>query len=85
MKFKTLVTVAALSLAMMACSKVNKENYDQLEMGMEYSEITAIIGNPDDCSETLGTKRCTWGDDAKNIKVSFIADKAIAFTNDGVK
>ena len=84
MKFKTLVTVTALSLALMACSKINKANYDQLEMGMAYSEITAIIGSPDDCSETLGTKHCTWGDDAKNITVSFIADKAITFSNQGV-
>lgn len=85
MKLNTLVTVTALSLILIACSKINRDNYEQLKMGMGYSEITAIIGSPDECSETLGTKHCTWGDDAKNIQVSFIADKAITFSNDGVK
>lgn len=85
MKAKTLLSIAAISLTLAACSKVSKENYDNLKMGMEYTEVTGIIGDPDKCSETLGTKSCVWGDDAKNIKVSFMGDKAIAYTNDGLK
>jgi len=67
------------------CSKVNKENYDKLKMGMEYSEVTALLGNPDNCSESMGTKSCTWGDKSKNIMVDFIADKTVLFSNTDIK
>lgn len=84
MKIKSLFLVAATTLALVGCGKVNKENYDKLSVGMEYSEVTNVMGSPDECKETLGTKRCTWGDDAKHIKVSFIADKATLFSNKGL-
>lgn len=85
MKNKHLLLVAATALALVGCGKVNKENYDKLSVGMDYEEVTGVIGDPENCSETLGTKRCTWGDDSKNIKVSFIANKATLFSNDGLK
>ena len=84
MKIKSLLTIVTMSLALVGCSKVNKENYEKLTVGMEYNKVTEVVGDPDNCKETLGTKRCTWGDDSKNIKVSFIADKAILFSNSGI-
>ncbi|MFT5164740.1 MAG: hypothetical protein ACI9FJ_003349 [Alteromonadaceae bacterium] len=84
MKIKSLLTMALMSLALVACSKVNKENYEALGIGMEYAEITAAIGDPESCSETLGTKSCIWGDEAKHIKATFIVDKAITFSNNGL-
>jgi hypothetical protein len=67
------------------CSKINKENYDKLEMGMEYSEVTALLGNPDSCTESMGAKSCTWGNEAKNIKVNFLADTTMVFSSTGIK
>ena len=67
------------------CSKVTKENYDQLEMGMEYNEVTALLGNPDSCTESMGAKSCIWGNEAKNIKVNFLADKTVVFSSTDVK
>ena len=85
MKFKSISSAIALSVLLAGCgSSLTKENYEKLSVGMDYTEVTAVIGDPDNCSETLGTKRCTWGDDSKNIKVSFIADKATLFSNNGL-
>ena len=67
------------------CSKVTKENYDKLEMGMEYSEVTTLLGNPDSCTESMGVKSCTWGNEAKNIKVSFLADTTMVFSSTDIK
>jgi hypothetical protein len=67
------------------CSKVTQENYDKLKMGMEYSEVTALLGNPDNCEESMGAKSCIWGNETKNIKVSFLADKTMVFSSTGIK
>lgn len=87
MKFKALLktlSIAALSLTLSACGKVNKENYDKLSVGMEFTEVTNLIGSADNCETTLGVKSCTWGDENKYIKVSFAFDKATVFSNKGL-
>jgi len=70
-----------LLISAVGCSKVSKENFDKLKVGMGYEEVTNILGSPGSCSETLGTKSCFWGSEKKQIKVSFIASKAVAFSN----
>ena len=70
---------------MTGCSNVNKENYDKLKMGMTYTEVTDILGTPDNCSETMGAKNCLWGDDEVNIKVKFVVDKVVWMSNAGLK
>ena len=73
-----------LTLAMgpVGCSKVNKENYDQLKVGMGYDQVVELIGKPDTCEESvLGTKRCVWTDSAKQIKINFVADKAMLMSS----
>ncbi len=61
----------------MGCSKVTRENYDKIEMGMEYTQVIALIGEPDSCDAALGTKNCIWGNDAKNITVKFVGDNVV--------
>lgn len=81
---KVLVVLSVLALT--ACSKLSNENYDKLEMGMSLAEVEAVIGSPDNCSETLGTKSCLWGEEKGTyIKVSFVADNAATFSNNGLK
>jgi hypothetical protein len=81
-----LFAVLLASLGLAACSKLNMENYEQLELGMEMGEVEGLIGTATDCSETLGTQSCYWGaKDAANIQVNFIAGKAITFSHDGLK
>jgi hypothetical protein len=74
-----------LSLLFFAgCSKVTKENYDKLKIGMDYGKVITILGEADDCSSALGTKSCIWGNDAKNIKIKFVAGKLIFFSKEGL-
>ena len=67
------------------CSKITKENYDKLEIGMEYSEVITLLGKPDNCADTMGAKSCIWGNEAKNIRISFLAEKSVIFSSVGIK
>jgi hypothetical protein len=81
-----LIAVVCGALALSACSKLTKENYDKLEMGMSQQEVEAVIGSADNCSKTMGTLACTWGDEnAKHVKIVFMGDKAITFNYDGLQ
>jgi hypothetical protein len=51
---------------------------------MAYEEVVDILGSPGSCSESLGTKSCVRGGGKSQLKVSFIASKAIAFSNKGL-
>ena len=83
---KKLAVIAVSGLLLAACSKLNKANYDMLEMGMSQDEVKAVIGEPANCSETLGTTSCLWGDEEGTyVKVTFIADNAVTFSNNGLK
>jgi hypothetical protein len=79
------VVLAFFFMTVLGCSKVSKENYDKLKVGMAYEEVVNIIGSPDSSSETFGTKTCLWGSGKKRIKVSFIGSKAVAFSSKGLR
>lgn len=85
MKLKTIALIVGI-FALSACSKLSKENYDRLEMGMSQEEVESIIGTADNCGKTMGTMACTWGDeDSSFIKIMFMADKAVTFNYSGLK
>jgi hypothetical protein len=85
MKAKLLLTMVAV-FALAGCSKLTKENYELLEMGMSQQEVEAIIGGADNCGNMMGTTACTWGEEGdKFIKVVFMGDKAVTFSYDGLK
>ena len=44
------------ALVLTGCSKLNKENYDKLKMGMSKDEVSSVIGAADNCSKTMGGK-----------------------------
>ena len=72
-----LAVVLVCTALFWGCSKVTRENYDRIEMGMTYDQVVEIIGGPDSCDASMGTKRCVWGDEKKNIKIGFVADKVV--------
>ena len=37
-----------------ACSKVTAENYAKVKTGMEYKDVTGILGNPASCDDVVG-------------------------------
>jgi len=80
------IVILAVSLFLVGCSPLNMENYEQLKVGMDYQEVTAIIGSPESCSEKLATRSCIWGDEkSAYIKASFIKESAILFSHKGLK
>lgn len=71
-------------LLLTACSKVTQENYNQLKSGMSQVEAEGLLGSADMCTETLGTKTCTWGNDRKNITINFVGDNVLVISNKGL-
>ena len=77
-RIKNLMAVILLfCVIFLGCSKLNRENYGKIEVGMNYEQVVGIIGSPDKCDAALGVKNCVWGNDQKNITVKFVADKVI--------
>ena len=78
--------IVALSffIVLIGCSKLNKENYDKIKVGMNYQQVVGIIRAPDRCDAALGAKSYIWGDDQKNIKIKFVSDKVILPTMKGI-
>ena len=77
-------TLAAMVLFGAGCSKLTKQNYDKLKVGMEFKEVMGILGNTPSCDGAMGAKSCTWGDGQKNITVRFVADKVVFMTCKGI-
>ena len=70
---------------MAGCSKLTMDNYTKVKTGLEYSQVVAIIGKPDSCSEALFVKSCIWGNEQKNITVNFVSDKVMLTTCRNIK
>lgn len=83
---KKVLLIAVTALLLSACSKLTKDNYDLLEIGMSEEEVQAVIGAPDNCSETMGARSCIWGkEQGSYIKITFLGDNATTFSNNGLK
>ncbi|MDC9566109.1 MULTISPECIES: DUF3862 domain-containing protein [unclassified Pseudoalteromonas] len=79
---KLLIIAATLSLA--ACSKVSLENYEKIEVGMDKSEVEAILGSADNCVEKTLHTNCVWGDESKNIEITLVSDKVTIYSKHGI-
>lgn len=72
-------------LAIAGCSKVNKENYDKIKIGMSYEEVVGVLGKPDTCEEpVLKTKSCMWGSSDEQIKIKFVVDTVAWRSSKGI-
>ena len=78
-KIKRLIKVAVMALLLpivfLGCSKVNRENYDKIKVGMDYQQVVSIIGEPHECDGAMGVRSCVWGSENKNITITFMGDK----------
>lgn len=83
-KISSLGFMFGLLALLAACSKITQDNYDKLQTGMTYEQVQGVLGQPSSCSDVLGVKNCTWGDAKRHIDVSFLGDKALAFSADGL-
>jgi hypothetical protein len=79
MKNTLLRALVALCLlaGLSACSPLTLENYEKLKVGMSYEEVKGILGKPDQCSELLVVRQCTWGNDKTGISANFMAEKLV--------
>jgi outer membrane protein assembly factor BamE (lipoprotein component of BamABCDE complex) len=86
MNIRNMLLAASATLFLLAgCSKVTAENYAKVKTGMEFKEVTGILGNPDRCNDTVGFKSCTWGDANSNITVRFAGDKVILYSAENIR
>lgn len=72
-------------LIFMGCSKVSKANYDKIQVGMTYTQVTDILGKATKCDSLAGMSDCMWGDEKHSIKVKFVADKVMFMHAIGVE
>jgi hypothetical protein len=81
-----LIALIAVSVLLLVagCSKVSKENYDKISMGMNYDEVISILGDADECSGAVGVENCTWGGGDKQIKINFVGKKVVLFSAEGL-
>lgn len=84
MKIK-LITLSIVLLSLVGCSKINKENYQAIESGMDYSEVEVLLGAPTECQEAIGLKQCKWGTEQRFIDIKFVADKVTYHSMKGLR
>ena len=79
------VLAGMVLLLLSACSRVTQESYDKLSMGLKYSKVVEILGEPDSCNELMKIKHCVWGDPSDDggpsISVNFVGDDVALFSN----
>ena len=78
-------TALAMATLVGACSKLTVENYDRLQAGMTLSEVRQLLGDPASCDEVVGLRKCIWGDERRQITVSFAADRLLLRSASGIK
>jgi len=79
------ILLLGLALVILSCSKLTLENYNKIEVGMKYDEVTQLIGQPDHCDDVMGARSCEWGDEKRSIHVSFLADQVMLFSSNNLK
>jgi hypothetical protein len=84
MKAKSILS-AGLLLALLGCSKLTLENYSKIEVGMDYDEVTRLIGPPAKCDDVMGVRNCSWGDEQRSANVTFAGNKVLLFSSSKLK
>lgn len=74
-----------LLVALLGCSRLSVENYNQIAVGMPYDEVVQLIGKPDKCDDLMGLRSCTWGDESRSVHVSFAGGKVLLFASNNLK
>jgi hypothetical protein len=79
-----LIICLAPTFILLGCSKTTQENYNKLEIGMDYNEVLKILGKPDHCESVLSMKNCIWEESSKSITIKIIADKVVFLSSHGI-
>jgi len=85
MSLRSLVLLAGC-LLLVACNKVNQENFSKLRTGMSKAEVEQLLGAPAECAGALGFTSCSWGaEQGPLISIQFANDKVLVFSGKGLK
>ncbi|MEF9672447.1 outer membrane protein assembly factor BamE [Pseudomonas sp. MWU13-2100] len=79
------LALMSFCVLLVACSKVNQENYSKISAGMAKADVEKLLGSPSDCSGALGMSSCTWGNKNSFISVQYAGDKVLMFSGQGLK
>ena len=88
---RTILVLAALMLTTTGCSNLTQESYTKLKVGMTYSEVTAILGDPTSCDDVLGLMSCQWGDGNlwgdgnRHVTVRFAGEKVLLYSAENIR
>jgi hypothetical protein len=85
MKVRTVVAMSLMLVMMLGCSKLTIENYNRITAGMNYDEVTRLLGKPDACDDVIGVRSCRWGDEARSVHVSFVAGKVLLYSSSNLQ
>ncbi|MGI9278800.1 MAG: hypothetical protein ACR2PX_04115 [Endozoicomonas sp.] len=81
---KKLIVMAGLVVAA-GCAHVNQNAFQQLDVGMSIERVEGILGKPESCSNELGNRECIWRDGDREVRVSYINNKAVVFSSNGLQ
>ncbi|RUO34464.1 hypothetical protein [Aliidiomarina soli] len=78
--------MVVLPLLLVACGnpKVTRTNYNLLDVGMHYSEVKHMLGEPDWCDDFDRPNECRWGSEDKYIEVNFAARRVVNTSSAGL-
>ena len=78
--------VILIPILVIACGnpKITRSNYNMIDIGMRYSEVEHMLGKPDWCDNYQRPNECRWGDDRKNIEVTFVARRVVNTRSTGL-
>ena len=80
-----LMVMLLIAASLVGCkSRINQENYNQIELGMQYETVVDLLGEPDNCDSALMANNCTWGNEEKYINVKFVDGQVILFGSNGL-
>ena len=68
---------ACLMLALLGCSKLTMENYTKIKVGMQYEQVTQLIGKRVD---VMSIRKCSWSSGKRSIIVSFAGNEVLLFS-----
>lgn len=79
---KSVLAFALLSsvFSLTGCERVSFKQYEQLRTGQNRAEVEAILGKADTCDSALIGSVCLWGDEKRNITITFVDDRVAFYT-----
>lgn len=76
----TLILACTALLLATGCSKLTQDNYEKIEAGMTYDEVTHVIGEPTSCDSMFTIKQCQWKSGKKIIDIKLLNNKVVIFS-----